>query len=64
MGAEFKMSAELMKEARELIAYYDERGWDWSAALAFTMCREMFGSGFRIYNPETHYAMQKRSAQR
>jgi hypothetical protein len=39
----------LMTEARELIAFYDERGWNWEDALSFTLCRELFGSGFRIH---------------
>ena len=38
----------MMKEARELITYFDERGWDWTSALAFTLCRSMFGPGFVI----------------
>lgn len=39
-----------MQEARELIAFYDERGWDWTSALAFTLCRRLFGD-FRIAKP-------------
>lgn len=37
----------VMREARELIAFYDEHGWDWASALGFTLCRALFGD-FRI----------------
>ena len=39
-----------MNEARELIAFYDERGWDWTTALAFVLCRQLFGVNFSIVN--------------
>lgn len=51
----------VQEEARELIAFYDARGWDWTNALTFTLCRDLFGSGICFYNPETHFAMQKRT---
>ena len=37
----------LTQEARELIAFYDERGWNWTSALAFVLTRSMFGR-FRV----------------
>ncbi len=37
-----------MDEARELIEFYDANGWDWSSALAFTLCRQLFGAEFQI----------------
>ena len=39
----------LMREARELIEFYDANGWNWENALSFTLCREMFGVGFRCH---------------
>lgn len=39
----------LMSECRQLIAFYDERGWNWESALAFTMCRDLFGESVRIH---------------
>jgi hypothetical protein len=48
----------LMQEARDLIAFYDKRGWNWESALAFTLCKDLFGSthirchpieGYRCY---------------
>lgn len=38
----------LMQECRDLIAFYDARGWNWESALAFTLCRDLFG-GFYGY---------------
>jgi hypothetical protein len=35
--------AKIHQEARELIAFYDERGKDWTVALAFILCRHLFG---------------------
>ena len=39
----------LMSEARELIAFYDERGWNWESALAFILSRNLFGSRMRCH---------------
>ena len=39
----------LMQECRDLIAFYDANGWNWENALSFTMCREIFGHGFRAH---------------
>lgn len=33
-----------MSEIRELIAFYDERGWDWSVAVSYLAMRQQFGS--------------------
>lgn len=59
---EQKNDTPLMREARELIAFYDERGWKWESALGFTMCRNIFGERLAIYNPRTHFVMPKRTA--
>jgi hypothetical protein len=39
----------LMAEARELIAFYDARGWNWESALGFVLCRDLFGERMRIH---------------
>ena len=39
----------LMKEARDLIAFYDKHGWNWESALAFTLCRDLFGTNMRCH---------------
>lgn len=39
----------LKDEARQLIAFYDKRGWDWTSALGFILTRGMFQTGFRIH---------------
>lgn len=33
-----------MNEIRELIAFYDERGWNWSVVVAYVSMRQQFGS--------------------
>lgn len=43
------MDTDLMREARELIDFYDSRGSNWESALAFVLCREMFGVGVRVH---------------
>ena len=57
-------------EARELIAFYDARGQDWTSALAFHLCRHLFGD-FSIcrrmkgeYVIRRKYKQTRRSAQR
>ena len=35
--------SDIQNEARALVAFYDERGKDWTFALAFILCRELFG---------------------
>lgn len=47
----------LMAEARELIAFYDERERNWESALAFTLCRDVLGNRLGIYDPKTHFLM-------
>jgi hypothetical protein len=42
----------LMQEARQLIAFYDEHGCDWTSALSFILCRDLFGSGFTCHPKE------------
>lgn len=37
-----------MREARELVRFYDARGWNWESALAFVLCRDIFGGGVRM----------------
>jgi hypothetical protein len=39
----------LMHEARQLVKFYDANGWDWTSALAFTLCRDMFGHNMRVH---------------
>lgn len=41
-----------MDKAHELISFYEKRGWDWRSALAFTLCQQLFGKDFRIYNSD------------
>lgn len=54
----------LREECRELIAFYDERGWDWTSALAFTLTRDLFGSRMRVHPIEGYrcypYPKEKR----
>jgi hypothetical protein len=45
----------LQAECRELIAFYDERGKDWTSALAFTLCLRLFGKDFMIGRREEGY---------
>lgn len=51
------MDTPLMAEARALIAFYDERGWNWESALGFTLCRDWVGNRLAIYDPRTHFLM-------
>lgn len=30
---------ELEREVKALIRFYEKRGWDWTVAAAFTLCR-------------------------
>jgi len=53
-----------MKEARELIAFYDARGSNWECALAFTLLRRLFGGKGIAYNPATHFLMPIRKGHR
>lgn len=45
-------TAKLRDECRALIAFYDEKGWDWTSALAFTLTRDLFGSRMRVHPVE------------
>ena len=47
-GGTGKMSRSIKQEASELIGFYEARGWDWTSALAFILCRNLFGKDFRI----------------
>ena len=47
--AKYSKDSPLMKEARELVSFYDERGWNWESALAFIMCKDLFGSAMRVH---------------
>ena len=52
----------LMKECRALIAFYDENGWNWESALAFTLTRDLFGSRMRIHPIEGYRCYPYRQA--
>lgn len=40
----------LMRECRDLIAFYDDRGADWTMALCFILFKALFGAAARIWN--------------
>lgn len=54
----------LQTEARELIAFYDERGWNWESALGFVRFREMFGRNFLIIDRTEFDVRKKRRSNR
>ncbi len=48
------------EEARECISFYDERGWDWSTAVAFILAKHI---GLWAWMKD-HYYLPRRTAGR
>lgn len=56
------MSKEAMKEGIELILFYEQRGADWTVALAYHLNKALFGERFSL--TDRGYQLHKRQQAR